>query len=152
MYDSVFPRPTLPPVFPQFRPPAQSAAQVSRTGTLYICAVDCTVRCLMFSKSSEKFNYRPLTVMSSLHFFDLLHLLECRSPELDYKTFKSHRVGFQSTNARKFSTIHRRKKKCTKYWNVQKSEKRHRPSGREDLLSNRDALQSSQPFKRCLLA
>ena len=90
MYGSIFSRPPPSPVILQFRPPAQLAAQMSKTVTLYICAPDCTVRCdywLRFSQFSEKFNSRLLLVMSSLHFFNLLHLLACREPELGSKPF-----------------------------------------------------------------
>ena len=79
-------------MFPQLHPPAQSAAaQVSTTVTFHICAADCTVSCgcwLGFSKFSEKFNYRPVTMISLPHFFNLLHLA-CRAPELGYEPFNS---------------------------------------------------------------
>ena len=64
---------------------------MSRTVPLYICAADCTVKWgywLRFSKFSEKFNYRPLIVISLLHFFNYFYVLACRAPEIGYKPFK----------------------------------------------------------------
>ena len=68
--------PNLSPVFLQICPTAQSATQMSRTVTLYVCTADCTVRCgytrllAMIFKISEKFNSMPLIVIVSLHFLN----------------------------------------------------------------------------------
>ena len=65
------------PVYPEFRSPAQSAAQMSRTVTLYMCAAGCTVRCgnwLWFSKFSEKSNAGPWSLREiSLIYFTYWH-------------------------------------------------------------------------------
>ena len=60
MCGSFFLRALQSAVFPLFRPPAQPAAEMSKTVTLYICVAGCAVRCgylrllAMIFKNSSK--------------------------------------------------------------------------------------------------
>ena len=105
MYGSFFSHLPLS-VFSPFRPPARSVAQMTRTDTLYICAAGCIVRCgywLRFSTFSKKSNYIPSTLISSLHFLNLLYLLACRAPQFGYKPFNEKLFWFHNFS---LQTIH----------------------------------------------